>query len=90
MNANPDASREGLYGGENDPHVLKAEDDVAKLCDAPVADEAAIQADMERLRVADEAAIQAAMERLRVAHERRDLVMTMKSRDGRSVRNDNN
>ena len=55
-----------------------------------VADEAAIQADMERLRVADEAAIQAAMERLRVAHERRDLVMTMKSRDGRSVRNDNN
>ena len=36
----------------------------------------------------DEAAIQAAMERLRVAIERRDLVMTMKARGGRSVRND--
>jgi len=75
MNANPNASRVGLYGGANDPRVIKAEEDVAKLFDAPVIDESAIQA---------------AMERLRVAIERRDLVMRMKARGGRSVSNGGN
>ena len=42
MNANPNSSREGLYGGANDPRVLKAEEDVAKLFNAPVIDEAAM------------------------------------------------
>ena len=62
-----------IYGGANDPHVLKAQEDVAKLFDAPEIDEAAIQAIMERLRV---------------AIERHDLVMKMKARGGSSTRTD--
>ena len=73
MNTNPIASRGGSRGGAKDYFVLKAQEDVAKLFDAPEIDEAAIQA---------------AMERLRVAIERRDLVRRMKARGGRSVRND--
>ena len=64
MNANPNASHGGSRGGENDRFVLKAQEDVERLFGAPVIDEAAIQA---------------AMERLRVAIERRDFVMRMKA-----------
>ena len=67
MNANPNASHGGSRGGENDRFVLKAQEDVERLFGAPVIDEAAIQA---------------AMERLRVAIERRDFVMRMKARCG--------
>ena len=67
MNANPNASHGGSRGGENDRFVLKARENVERLFGAPVIDEAAIQA---------------AMERLRVAIERRDFVMRMKARCG--------
>jgi hypothetical protein len=74
MNANTNASHEGSRGGANDPDVLKAQEDVTKLFDAPKIDEAAIQA---------------AMERLRVAIERRDLVRRMKARCGTMNANTN-
>ena len=73
MNANPNAGRGGSCGGDKDYRVLKARDDVERLFGAPVIDEAAIQA---------------AMERLRVAIERHDLVMRMKARGGSITRND--
>ena len=73
MNANPNASHGGSRGGANDRFVLEARDDVERLFGAPVIDEAAIQA---------------AMERLRVAIERRNLVMRMKARGGSITGND--
>ena len=73
MTTNPIASRVGSRGGDKDYRVLKARDDVERLHNAPVIDEAAIQA---------------AMERLRVAIERRDFVMRMKARGGSITGND--
>ena len=69
MDANPNSSRGGSCGGDKDYRVLKAREDVERLFGAPVIDEAAIQA---------------AMERLRVAIERKDFVMRMKARGGSS------